>query len=345
MQIEIETIAGDTPNVEWRIPVLRFAGRRPDAAPHAYLQAALHGDELPGVAVAHVLAEKLRAAEIRGDILGDVTLIPHANPIGAAQSLFADNQGRYDVATRVNFNRAHPVLTAPDAAALLDDAAPVPADVRLKHRLVRRALSAEIVLDLHCDEEALPYIYFHAALWPAARDLAAALATEVVLLWDGDGGAAFEEAALAPHMPNHAGRVVATVEFRGNRDVERHLAEADAEGLMRFLAGRGVVEGTPPAPHWDGVVAPLEHVEMLRAPVGGAVIYDVPLGAHVEAGARIASILARPGEPGGAFDVHTPQAGIVLSRRDRRMLRRGDDLAKIVGTRDSTGFRPGPLED
>jgi predicted deacylase len=347
MRQDIEIVSGDTPGAEWRLPVLRFGGARPDGAPSAYLQAALHGGELPGVATLHVLAERLRAAEARGDILGDVALVPVANPIGMGQFLFGNSQGRFDLGTRINFNRAHPVLATADRAALAADGAAATADVRLKARLVGLALGSEIVLDLHCDEESLPYLYVHAALWPATADLAAALGAEAVLTWDGDGGAAFEEAALAPHLADVdglAGRAVATVELRGLTDVTHGFAEADAEGLMRFLAERGVVAGPPAAPGWTGPVAPLEFVEMVRAPAGGVLLYHVGPGDRVEEGEAVATLIARPGELGGAVPIAAPQGGLVLTRRDRRMVRPGEDVMKIVGSRRSPAAKPGPLE-
>ena len=43
-------------------------------APTAYIQAALHAGELPGVVAIHALDAKLRAAEAEGRILGDITI-------------------------------------------------------------------------------------------------------------------------------------------------------------------------------------------------------------------------------------------------------------------------------
>jgi len=343
---DIETIRGDLPGSEWRLKVYRFRGARPDGAPAAYLQAALHGDEVPGVATLHVLAARLRELAARGDLVGDVVLVPVANPIGLSQSLAGEPFGRYDLSNRTNFNRDFPLLHRPDAAALPADDAPLTASMRLKALLVRLALGAEIVLDLHCDEESLPYIYVHAALWPASRDLAAAMRSDVVLLWDEDGGAAFEEAALAPWLAagaDLAGRVVSTVELRGRADVSPGFADADAAGLAAFLAGRGVVAGDPPG-DWSGTAEPLAHVEMIRAPRGGVVLYHRGVGDRVVAGDRLATILFDPVVADGAVDIVAPQPGLVLSRRDQRILRPGEDVMKIVAAAPSATARPGPLE-
>ena len=84
MQKTIEKIAGDTDGMSFEFAVYRIKGRS-SGAPSAYLQAALHGDELPGVVAIDALMAKLRVAEAEGRVLGDVTIVPSANPIGRAQ--------------------------------------------------------------------------------------------------------------------------------------------------------------------------------------------------------------------------------------------------------------------
>ena len=73
MDISEIIIAGDTPGIEWRLPVFRFKGRSA-AAPKTYIQAALHANELPGTALAHFLLQRLQQADKDGAILGDITL-------------------------------------------------------------------------------------------------------------------------------------------------------------------------------------------------------------------------------------------------------------------------------
>ena len=351
MQTTIEPIAGDTEGVTWRVPVLRFSPRPGASGPSAYLQAALHANEQPGTGALHALSGMLRGAEAAGQLLGPVTIVPVANPIGLAQHLFGEQMGRFDTASRVNFNREYPLLDRPDVG-LLDDDGPVTGAAALKRRLLALALPHDIVLDLHCDDEAVPYLYMHAALWPTGQDLAAALGAEAVVLWDGpDGGAAFEEAALAPWLAAPAAesrlerRMVSTVELRGRRDVSEDLGRQDAEGLWRFLIGRGVVAGEPRPSHpFDGVAAAIRQVTMVRAPRPGPIWYHVAPGDRVDAGDRLATVLHSPGEAEGAIDVVAPHPGYVLTRRAHRHTRAGEDLLKLVGPGDSASYRPGTLE-
>ena len=346
------TIPGDTVGLSYQLDVLAFEGGGKDA-PSAYLQAALHANELPGVAALHYLIPMLELAEAEGRLLGGVTVVPKANPIGGAQYLFHEHAGRFSLASRVNFNRDFP-LPRPDGTVRrfgMDE--PVPAERRLKSLLLDLASGHDLVLDLHCDDEALSYLYVPAPLWPTMRDLAACLGSACVIMWDETSDAAFEEAALlqiadiADRSFDWPSKAVSTVELRGRADVAPELAEADAKGLYRFLRARGVLSdadaGDPG--EWAGVAEPIENVEMLRAPAAGTLLYHVAPGSTVKSGDRLVSIIGSPGEPEGTVDVHAPQDGLVLSRRTHRVTSMGDDLVKLVGARRSATARPGTLDD
>lgn len=351
MRKTIERIAGDSEGVSYEFPVFRFAGAD-KAAPSAYLQAALHAGELPGVVAIDALMPMLAKAEAEGRIKGDITLIPQANPVGRAQYHFGEHQGRFHLGTRNNFNRGFPLLAAPDTK-LLPDTTLGTADQRLKTRLLQLSIGHDIVLDLHCDDEGLAYLYVHTSLWPDMADCAAAMGVDAVILWDEDSDGTFEGASIMPYQNVPADvarfdrRVATTVEYRGILDVDGALADSDAEGLYRLLVARGVIADTAlPSPGpFTGTVAPLENIDMMPAPRAGALLYDVKPGDRVTKGARLATIVHAPGEADGRTEVFAPQAGIILTRRSRRIIRAGEDLLKLVGDRKSTDARSGTLED
>ncbi|TIM22248.1 MAG: succinylglutamate desuccinylase/aspartoacylase family protein, partial [Mesorhizobium sp.] len=333
MQKSIERIAGDSEGVSYEFPVFRFDGSD-KAAPSAYLQAALHAGELPGVVAIDALMPMLERAGAEGRIKGNITVVPQANPIGRAQYHFGEHQGRFHLGTRTNFNRGFPLLAAPDTT-LLPDTTLGTADQRLKTRLLQLSIGHDIVLDLHCDDEGLAYLYVHTSLWPEMADCAAAMGVDAVVLWDEDTDGTFEGASITPYLNVPADvarfdrRVATTVEYRGMLDVDGALAASDAEGLYRLLVARGViVDQALPAPgslagpnSFTGIVAPLENIDMMPAPRAGAILYDVKPGDRVEKGALLASIVHAPGEAGGRTQVFAPQAGIILTRRSRRIIR------------------------
>lgn len=350
MQRSIERIDGDTGGVFYEFFVYRFAGKG-SGAPSAYLQAALHAGELPGVVAIHALMPKLKAAEAEGRIRGDITIVPSANPIGRAQYLYGDHQGRFHLGTRVNFNRAFPKVERPDPALLPADEALATVDRRLKARLLRLSLGHQIVLDLHCDDEGVPYLYVPAVLWPAMSDCAAAFGAAAVILWNAPSDGEFEDASVHPYLGAGAERlarqVVTTAELRGIANVEYDYAEADAAGLYRLLVARGVIEDNAvAAPEaFVGVAAPIDHVEMVKTPRGGALLYDVEPGDRVAAGQRLATVVFAPGEADGSIEVFAPQAGYVLTRRSTRIVRANDDVLKLVGERPSVTAKSGALEE
>ena len=84
----------------------------PGTGEKVYLQAGLHADEIPGMLVLHYLKRLLSQAERRGELRGEIILVPVANPPGLAQVLLSGGVGRFDLASGRNFNRDFPDLAA-----------------------------------------------------------------------------------------------------------------------------------------------------------------------------------------------------------------------------------------
>ena len=338
-----EEVAGLSAMEGWRLPVLVYRGA--SGRPGAYLQAALHADEQPGVAVIHELAALLERAEAEGRLKENVTLVPYANPIGLTQLIAGRHLGRFHLASGTNFNRAFPL---PNAGRATDGPAPaLRADSALKLVLLKLAAGASVVLDLHCDKEAALYMYTHADLWPGASDLAARLGVAAVLLWSGpeEGGAAFEEAVTIDRLPATAAQpfLSATVELRGRADVDAALARRDARALYELLADRGVLADPAigPRPAWQGPAVRHEQVVNVTAPALGALYLEVPLGARVTQGQCLARILAEPGHAAGEVAVLAPVDGLLLIRAVDRLARPGDTIATIIADRPAPGSAKG----
>jgi predicted deacylase len=354
MQKSEITIAGDVPGVEYRLPVLTFEGRNP-TAPRVYTQAALHAEELPGTAALHFLVPMLEAAEARGDLLGSIIVVPRANPIGASQYVNGGMEGRFDLGSRTNFNRDYPLIGLDERDSLLEDIATLPATEQLKRHLLHMASGADLMLDLHCDDESQLYSYLHEAYWPTATDLAESMGLEAVLLSDGNSSA-FEDAVthIWEHGPLGArkhwseGRISITMEFRGLADVDPVLGRMDAEGLYAFLQRRGVISGEPiRREEFSGPVAGLDYVQMVNSPVSGMVLFEREYGEVVEKGDHLATVVTTPGDPAGDVKVTAPTEGTIVTRVTRRFVRRGDNLMKIASSELSHAKRKkgGALED
>lgn len=334
------------------------------ARPKVYVQASLHADETPGMLVQHHLYSLLEEAERRGNIAGEIVLVPYANPIGLSQFTNGENLGRYEQGGGGNFNRNWPDLYEPVVEAvqhkLSDDEAGNVAVIRhamiehlagqqagselqsLRLHLARLAADADVVLDLHCDDEALMHLFLIPALWPQGADLAADLGCRAVLLAEDSGGNSFDEAFSTP-WPRLAERFSdypippacfsGTVELRGRADVDDATARADAQAIYHSLQRFGAVAGTPPTPPAALCEAtPLEATDSVRSPVAGVIAYAVDLGQEVKAGDVIAWIVDPAAEPAAArTPVTTRAGGVVLSRRSHRYVRPGFAIAKVVG--------------
>lgn len=352
------------------VQVLRFG--EPGARPKAYLQAGLHADELPGMLVLRRLAELLSEAAGRGEIRGEILIVPVANPIGVAQVVQGYLRGRVEAGASANFNRGYADL-APAAAeavggtlgadaeanvaairgamaAALATLAPKTELDALRDALLGLAIDADVVLDLHADNEALVHLYTGTPLWPAAADLAADLGAVAVLLAEVSGGNPFDEAVSGPWW-TLAGRFpgaaippacfAATVELRSNNAVDAGLAEADAAGLLRFLKRRGLVAGDPgplPAPAVEAT--PLDAMQQVIAPAAGLVVYRADLGARVAEGDVVAEIV----DPlGGAVPVRARTGGILFARHDQPIAWPGKVIGKIAGAVSLPERAAGPL--
>jgi hypothetical protein len=81
--VERLPLLSPSPGTQRAVTVHRFG--RPGARPKVYMHAALHSNELPGVVLLHHLIPRLEAAAARGEILGEIVVVPVANPIGLGQ--------------------------------------------------------------------------------------------------------------------------------------------------------------------------------------------------------------------------------------------------------------------
>jgi hypothetical protein len=348
----------------------------PGTGPKAYIQASLHAEELPGMLTAYHLRSLLEAAETDGQLRGEVVLVPVANPIGLAQRLDHKSMGRFEFGSSENFNRHYPELAAAvydtvgdqltsdgaanvalvraAVAAHLARWKPVNALHSLRKTLVQLAFDADIVLDLHCDCEAVLHLYTETPCWPQLEPLARLLGARAVLLAQHAGGVSFDECfsglwwkladrlradpALAG-LPLAQACISATVELRGEAQLEHALARADADAIFGFLHHAGVIAGEPPAlPAPACSATPLAGAQTVKAPVAGLLVFAATPGDIMAVGDPVVEIIDPIAHT--SHTVRADVAGVMYARTDDRYALPGDDLANIAG---SVPFRTGDL--
>jgi len=299
-----------SPSLGSQKTLVSFQFGHASARPKVYLQASLHAEELPGMLVAHHLRMHLEAAERDGRLVGQVVLVPAANPIGLAQRLDHKAMGRFDLDTAQNFNRHYPDLAravwedvktrlGADAqanvstvracvGAWLDAWQPMTELDSLRRRLLLLSHDADVVIDLHCDWEATLHLYSEEACWPPLEPLARLLGCQAVLLAKESGGGPFDERlsglwwqladqikAAGIHTPLPQGCASTTVELRGESDVSHQHATQDTAALLAYLEHLGVIqaESHQELPALPCEPTPLAGSQTLRSPVPGVLVF------------------------------------------------------------------------
>lgn len=355
-----------TPGSGRSIAVHRFGNA--GARPKAYLQAAIHANELPGAMALHHLMPMLADADRKGRIKGEVVIVPTVNPIGLSQLVGNNHLGRYDFNARENFNRNWFDLSGAVAervgATLGSDADKNVAAIRnaaiaalaamkpvnelqtLRVEVMKLAADADIVLDLHCDQQALLHLFISRRDWPGpARELAADLAVDATLYnepypesltFSGVHSALWPR--LAARFPGAAipqACLSATVEYRGQHDVSHALGSADARNLYRFLVRRRVISGRAgKLPRLKVDATPIGGMDVGYAPKTGILVYHAPKGARVRRGEPVCEVID-PGDargPKARTQVIARTDGILFSRKlDGRLAWPGMVIFRIAG--------------
>ncbi len=365
MSREIQTtyLPSPAPGTQRKLDFIHYG--TPGKAKKAYLQAALHADEIPGLLVLHLLIQMLDQAEQENLISGHIVIAPIANPIGSSQHLLGELSGRYDQSSGINFNRNYPDLSdqiieligeqlGRDASAntqlirstaieLINKQDATGETDALKKVLMLNAVDADIVLDLHCDWQAALHLYTGTPIWPQVKDLAAYMQAETVLLAEKSGGHPFDEALsslwweIAAKCPDKAIKpacVAVTIELRGKADVEEQQAQKDAQAIYAYLQSQGLIEGPAPVtPTLKCSATPLDGVENITAPHNGVVSYHKQAGERVYPGDVLCTLFDITEYEGkkARTELKAGIEGLMYARRMDRLARPGQILCRIAG--------------
>lgn len=327
-----------------------------------YIQSSLHADEIPGMLVMQYLRKQLDVLEAAEQIQGEIILVPIANPIGLGQEIHGTAFGRFDLSSGINFNRGYmhltpkllPVLEGKlgankneniqliraESSRLLRQWQPNNETEFLKKTLQTLSVDADIVLDLHCDNQAVMHLYTGTPLTNAALPLAAYLGAQALLVSTLSGDDPFDETCsrhwweLAEHfgtstpIPNACLSI--TVELRSEIDVSHELAQKDSAAIIAFLQQAGHISGDIPVlPQALCEATPLEGVEPIVAEHAGILVFTKALGSKIEVGESIGDLV----DPlsGEVTPMLASVSGVLFARVARRYAQSGMRVAKIAG--------------
>ncbi|WP_167856018.1 succinylglutamate desuccinylase/aspartoacylase family protein [Natronospirillum operosum] len=338
----------------------------------AYLHAGLHADEWPGLLVLQHLLQRLIELEAQGQVKESIVLVPYANPVGMNQRLFGYVPGRYDAVTGQNFNRGMSI----DSTALLDQVRDRLGDdattndrimretlhemaqnsggeheIQALHRaLLSQSLDAHLMLDLHCDDEALPHVFYGDHQRETGRQLADCLGYPVRLEEDVRGIVAFDgthtqpwvKVAEATGAPFAEPCFAATLELRGSTAVSDELARRDADGILAFLEQQGYITGVraePQPQEHDTVAINVDQVRVVKSEANGIVTYHRQLGEHLQAGDHFADIVLLDQDKPERIAITAPTSGMLFTRTVDYLVYPGSTLGMIAS--DKRQIEPG----
>jgi uncharacterized protein len=315
--------------------------------------------------IAHHLIASLAEADKRGEIVGEIVVVPASNPIGLGDVTLGVHIGRYSLASGANFNRGFIDLAAAvthKIEALLtsnpdENVALIRRSLRevlsahrprneiddLRRTLLGLAADADFVFDLHAEEDAMFAAVLSPWTLPAAEQLVADIGPELIFYADYpqlfDTACSRPWAELAKRFPDHPipqACLSVTLELRGSGHVDDEQAKRDAEGLLAVLRRNGHAVGTVSAmPALRSDPIRFEGVEFVRAAAPGIVVYKCDLGDKVSEGDVIAEVV----QP-FALDlsqvrlpVRAGTSGVIFARRHTVVVQADDVVAKVAGER------------
>lgn len=359
MSHTIEQIAlkAPSPGTQRFLVVHKFNNGTP--GPKVYIQAALHADEWPGLLTLQHLLEQLIVLEKENNIRGEIVIVPFANPIGLDQKINGCVLGRHSFSAEGNFNRYWPdfsetvrKLTTETSATvgtikqgLIEAAKNLPSNTpleQLKAVLIGQSIDADIVLELHCDSEAIMHIFSNYRHKEQSETLAKCISSPLVLLEDTLIGSPFDVAHIQPWIEAEKANIpfacfAATIELRGFVDVSDELAAKDAIGILKFLTNQKSLDTSLlHDQNFKTETTNLTAVDFVCAPDTGIITWKVAIGDTIEKNQIIAEIVniesLTPNKERTA--VFSRTKGVLFARPMARLATQGDIIAKIAGKED-----------
>ncbi len=246
----------------WLVPVIVVRGARP--GPKLLITAAIHGDELNGIAVIHALAARLDPATFAGTL----TMVPGLNAPGVLHSTRAFTPAGGDGGS--NLNRLMPGKPGGDAAERYAAA--------LWSGLLRP--NAETAIDLHTQSRGTAYVLYAFASTPRARAIAELAGPDIIKLDTGVDGTV-ENEMVRDGVP------AITLELSRPEVFQPDMTRRGVDGMLRVMADLTMIAAAPPRTVTPFVGNKLAEVTAGR---GGFATLAVELGAAVTKGAIVATI-------------------------------------------------------
>lgn len=306
---------------ELSIPVFYCPGTD-KGAPSVYIQSGIHGAEVQGYVVTLQLIEYFSNNPPKGDI----TIIPIANPYGLNCKIGEYTFGRFDPVTGDNWNRnyadfsghvdefleAHPNRSFKELVVLFKQFLKQSLSKKLQEKtsyhkklalqLQELAISADIVLDLHCDTISVPHIYSSEYAMRSVSALRIPFVIEIPSIFAG----ALDEAIFCPwieliekykkinHLesPINMPMEVFTVELGNQEDINTKKSHLQTKGILNYLSVKGVCDALDNLEKFNIYSCKLKDFITIYSPTGGLITDNADFGIELPSGEEIISLSA-----------------------------------------------------
>ncbi len=317
---QLLTVGELASGVSLTVPVYHIKGEQ--AGPSVYIQANIHGAEVQGNAVIYQLLELLKSQRV----LGDITLVPYANPVGCNHKNGEYTLGRFDPITGVNWNRMFHFNES-----IIDDVlaehidSPIEeiksqfqqrmiTDIinkldhniyglttgsRIAYQLQLLAHQADFVLDLHTGPISSKHLYCP----EYAQASASYFNIPHTILIPDDFAGAMDEATFCPWWKlskafAKIGRQLDfnkesfTVELGSQELIDLDVALVDAQSILTYLQYKQVIESGDFEPEKiTRYACYLKDYRQYYSPMGGMVDFLATFGEPLKSGQPLARIL------------------------------------------------------
>jgi predicted deacylase len=295
--------------------------------PSIYMQANLHGPEVFGTALLLEIIEHLKVAD---DIVGSITIVPVANPMGVSSVAHNAIVGRWNQTNGVNWNRIFPKHVEwknhqEEVLYFKEILQKQGISVQDKLAATLRSLSvgSDYVIDIHCTgTHNLPHLFCREDM----SEEFVALGAMVHLVSDKETAEeTFEESHVYPfrnHMAYEDIPKACTWEVSGYGTIDKKELAERKEQLLCWLEG---VWGGNTA---DGVeIKKFSHFGNLKSERAGYYVWN----------AKVGDVLAKGDTYATVYDPHTLQKHVLrasytcmlLSTYGIGALSEGEDLAWV----------------
>lgn len=302
---------------EWLVPVVVIRGDTD--GPKLLLTAAVHGDELNGIAVTHRLIDDLDPAQLNGT----VTLVPGVNVPGMLAGTrnypFVNGTGN-----GTNLNREMPGARTSSNPGILYAG-------NVWRGIIQG--NADFAIDLHTQSTGTAYPLYAFADYrsKAVKEMAQLLGAQMIKIDTGQKGTV--ETAL-----NQSGVPAITLEIGGANRFDYPLIDRAIIGIKRLMAAKGMLPGFTVPPIESEAIVGNDTVNV-RAEVSGIVLRNKELLDRVSKGEVIAESRDAFGRVVKRYS--SPVDGYVASVATDPLREEGSLIIRILTTNKSKTCKNG----